>query len=86
MLFLILKYYAAIAANRFAYSSEIEAAQSSVLHIVLAIYKLQHARITCGADCYGQNDERGDFLICIYKEKTPPDVWKSTEKNHFHVG
>ena len=86
MLFLILKYYAAIAASWFAYSSEIEAAQSGVLHIALAFCDLLHARITCDADCYGQNDERGDFLICIYKEKTPPDVWKSTEKNHFHVG
>ena len=74
MLFLILKYYAAIAANRFAYSSEIEAAQSSVLHIVLAIYKLQHARIMCGADCYGQNDERGDFSICYKKLEIPPNT------------
>lgn len=35
-------------------------------------FELLHARITRDADCYGQNDERGDFLFLYYKKKIPP--------------
>lgn len=38
-------------------------------------FELLHARITRDADCYGQNDEQGDFLICIYKEKNSPQMY-----------
>lgn len=50
------------------------------LHIVLAFYELLHARITRDADCYGQNDERGDFWFVYTKRKIPPDVLNDTER------
>ena len=51
------------------------------LHIVLDFYELLHAHITRDADCYGQKDERGDFLICIYKEKNSPQMyWRALKR------
>ena len=72
MLFLILKYYAAIAASWFVCSEERAAAQSNNCILRLDFCVMPHTHITRDADCYRQNDERGDFLLFYYKKKIPP--------------
>ena len=77
MLFLILKYYAAIAANWYVCSEERAAAQSNNCILRLDFCMMPHTHITRDADCYGQNDERGIFLFFYYKKKIPPRVLKA---------
>ena len=72
MLFLILKYYAAIAASWFVCSEERAAAQSNNCILRLDFCVMPHTHITRDADCYRQNDERGDFLIYYKKLEIPP--------------
>ena len=78
MLFLILKYYAAIAASWFVCSEERAAAQSNNCILRLDFCMMPHTHITRDADCYRQNDERGDFLIYYKKLEIPPNTncWK----------
>ena len=67
-------YYAAIAANWLACGKVNRARSMLRLQIVLDIDFLRtiYVRITRGADCYGQDDERGDFCFLIIKRKFPP--------------
>ena len=87
MLFLILKYYAAIAASWFVCSEERAAAQSNNCILRLDFCVMPHTHITRDADCYRQNDERGDFLLFYYKKKIPQIAitsWTPRGKNLGH--
>ena len=87
MLFLILKYYAAIAANWFVCSEEIETAQSSDCILYLTFTSCCTRTLRVMRIVMDKMMNGGDFLICIYKrEKLPPDVLKGAEKNAPRVG
>lgn len=86
MLFLILKYYAAIAANWLVCSEEIETAQSGdcILYLIFA------SCCTCGLRVMRIVMDKmisGGFSdLYIQREKLPLDVLKGAEKKAPHVG
>lgn len=79
MLFLILKYYAAIAANWYVCSEEIETAQSGdcILYLLFASCCTRALRVV---RIVMDKMMRGDFWVVYTKRKISPDVLNDTER------